>query len=300
MNLFGNSAAMVDVPNVIGMTEEEARSEIESAGFTVGSVDPGYSDEYDEGEVMDQTPKGDNGQQAPEGSEIDITVSRGPSTEQSEMPDLMGRTRSEAESMLQRLNITYEIREQESETDTEDTVIDQSRDAGEMIDEGETVTVTVAVSPDSVEVPDLTDMTESQARSALSDAGFGMNIVAREYSDDVPEGTVISWNPSGRQAKDTTIDVVISRGPESTSGSGSGNNGGSGSDTGGSGSGSSDFTDADASALVGTWESNLSVPDGITVKKQYEPSNDYDTGMIMDATLSGNTLTVIISKGSEE
>ena len=143
-------------------------------------------------------------------------------------------------------------------------------------------------------------MTESQARSALSDAGFGMNIVAREYSDDVPEGTVISWNPSGRQAKDTTIDVVISRGPESTSGSGSGNNGGSGSDTGGSGSGSSDFTDADASALVGTWESNLSVPDGITVKKQYEPSNDYDTGMIMDATLSGNTLTVIISKGSEE
>ncbi|MBM6953077.1 Stk1 family PASTA domain-containing Ser/Thr kinase [Enorma phocaeensis] len=300
VNLFGNSATMVDVPNVIGMTEEEARSEIESAGFTVGSVDPGYSDEYDEGEVMDQTPKGDNGQQAPEGSEIDITVSRGPSTEQAEMPDLMGRTRSEAESMLQRLNITYEIREQESETDTEDTVIDQSRDAGEMIDEGETVTVTVAVSPDSVEVPDLTDMTESQARSALSDAGFGMNIVAREYSGTVPEGTVIRWNPSGRLAKDTTIDVVISRGPESTSGSGSGNNGGSGSDTGGSGSGSSDFTDADASALVGTWESNLSVPDGITVKKQYEPSNDYDTGMIMDATLSGNTLTVIISKGSEE
>ncbi|OUP10864.1 Stk1 family PASTA domain-containing Ser/Thr kinase [Collinsella sp. An2] len=304
VNLFGSSATMADVPNVIGMTEDQAREAIEDAGFEVGTVDPGYSDDYDEGEVMDQTPKGDNGQQAPEGSSIDITVSRGPATEQAEMPNVVGDTLETAEQKLQNLNIKYTVNEQESDSDDENTVIDQSRKAGEMIDEDETVTITVAVAPGSVSVPNLSNMTESQVADALGeDFGYTVNY---EESDSVEKGKVIDWNPRGLQPKGTSITVTISSG--STSSNSGSNNSGGNSDNGGStsnnngGGSSNDFTSSDASALVGTWESNLTsnVPSSITVKKEYEFSNDYDSGMVMDATLSGNTLTVVISKGSDE
>ena len=41
-------------------------------------------------------------------------------------------------------------------------------------------------------------MTEAQARNALDMAGFGVNVSYQE-NDSVTEGTVISWNPSGKQ-----------------------------------------------------------------------------------------------------
>ena len=64
------------VPNVIGQAQEEAVSAIEDAGFKVGDITPNYSDEFDEGEVMDQTPQG--GSMEAKGTEIDIVISRGP------------------------------------------------------------------------------------------------------------------------------------------------------------------------------------------------------------------------------
>ena len=53
-------------------------------------------------------------------------------------------------------------------------------------------------------------MTEAQARNALDMAGFGVNVSYQE-NDSVTEGTVISWNPSGKQKPGATITVVIAK-----------------------------------------------------------------------------------------
>jgi beta-lactam-binding protein with PASTA domain/predicted Ser/Thr protein kinase len=67
----------VPVPDVVGLTEEEAREELEDAGFEVGSVTPRESEE-EEGTVVDQSPPG--GTDARPGSAVELVVSSGPAT----------------------------------------------------------------------------------------------------------------------------------------------------------------------------------------------------------------------------
>jgi len=65
------------VPNVVGMTEDEAREALEAAGFEVGQVTPQESDE-EEGIVLEQDPPGDS--EARPGTAVNLVVSSGPAT----------------------------------------------------------------------------------------------------------------------------------------------------------------------------------------------------------------------------
>lgn len=65
-------------------------------------------------------------------------------------------------------------------------------------------------------VPDLTNMTEDQARNSLVNNGFSLGESHQEYSDQVESGRVIRTDPSsGRKVKaDQPIDLYISQGKE--------------------------------------------------------------------------------------
>ena len=298
MNLFGNSSATKAVPNLLGMTQEEAVAALEAEGFTVGHVDPGYSDDYDEGEVMEQNP--DGGTEVAEGSSIDITISQGPEAEDVTVPNLVGKTQEEAEAELERLGLVGSASTEANDAD-EGQVFDQSPSAGSTAKEGDTVTYKVSSGPDATAVPDVTGLTQSNATQQLSDAGFGVYVAGSSYDDSVPKGSVISYDPAGQQAPGTQIGLTISLGPEPDRGDNGGNGGssttGSGSNTGsGSGSNTSSF---DASSLVGLWQTNVEsrIPDGYTVEYDYQKS-DEDTGRVIDASVSGTTVTVVISSGS--
>ena len=64
----------VTVPNVLGDTESAAKSKLKDAGFKV-KVEKGKSNEYDEGEVYDQSPDADV--KAKKGATVTISVSTG-------------------------------------------------------------------------------------------------------------------------------------------------------------------------------------------------------------------------------
>jgi beta-lactam-binding protein with PASTA domain/tRNA A-37 threonylcarbamoyl transferase component Bud32 len=81
----------VDVPTVVGMSEADARSTLEAAGFEVSSTSA-PSDTAAEGTVSDQSP--DGGTQAAKGSTVAITVSSGPST--TTVPDEIGQDKQVA------------------------------------------------------------------------------------------------------------------------------------------------------------------------------------------------------------
>ena len=66
----------VEVPDVLGMDEHDAMDELRDAGLAVGDVDEDYSSEYPEGTVCEQSP--DGGDDADEGSEVDLVISKGP------------------------------------------------------------------------------------------------------------------------------------------------------------------------------------------------------------------------------
>jgi eukaryotic-like serine/threonine-protein kinase len=81
----------IEVPSVVGMTEADARSTLEQAGFAVSSTSA-PSDTTPQGNVSDQSP--DGGTQAAEGSTVSITVSSGPST--TTVPDEIGQDKQVA------------------------------------------------------------------------------------------------------------------------------------------------------------------------------------------------------------
>ena len=86
---------MLAVPDVTRRTSAQAQALLREAGFTAG-VELTYSDDVPAGEVVAQSPASGS---APRGSQVALTVSRGPDLV--EVPDLRGRTRDEATALLE-------------------------------------------------------------------------------------------------------------------------------------------------------------------------------------------------------
>ena len=194
--------------NVLGKDQETAIELIKEAGLEVGTVDQSYNDDVDEGKVAEQTPNGNT--KKPKGSKVNLVISKGPKpSEKVEVPQLVGLTKDQAEAALASVGLKGNATEEANEAD-EGQVFEQGTDAGKEVEKGTTISYKVSSGPDTTSVPDLTDMTEAQARNALDMAGFGVDVSYQE-NDSVTEGTVISWNPSGKQKPGATITVVIAK-----------------------------------------------------------------------------------------
>ena len=115
---------------------------------------------------------------------------------------------------------------------------------GGKLGKGETVTITVSKGQDpankEIVIPSVVGMTQSQAQSALADAGFRYKVLSTS-NDSVEKGVVIDQSPTGTGKKDDTITITVSTGPSSSStGNGDGNSDGTGS---GNGNGEGGVTD---------------------------------------------------------
>ncbi|MGH2540270.1 MAG: PASTA domain-containing protein, partial [Actinomycetota bacterium] len=134
------------------------------------------------------------------------------------VPDVVGDMRATAEAKLSELGLEVAIRRREIDPDeTEpDTVVAQDPRAGADRGRGSTVTITVAVEPDTVAVPTLERLTVSQADAALRDADLTLGSTLREPSSEIDEGLVIRSDPAvGEEAeRGSPVDIVVSTGPE--------------------------------------------------------------------------------------
>ena len=208
---LNSGAKQIPVPNVLGMTQEKATEEIRSSGLEVSKVTPGYSDEYDEGQVMDQSPSG--GQTVEEGTGIEIQVSQGPEpVKKVKVPDLKNKTREEAEELLKEAGLEGIASEAQDDAE-EGTVFEQDPAADEEVDEGSTVSYTVSTGPGTTSIPNVVGKGSKTAANELSDAGFS---VARDYdySDTYGSGVVMEQSLTGSAKPGTTVTITISQGPE--------------------------------------------------------------------------------------
>jgi hypothetical protein len=98
------------------------------------------------------------------------------------------------------------------------TVVSQDPPAGELVDSGETVGLTIAIGAETTIVPDLRFRTESEALNLLFDAGLRPGVRSEAADPVVPEGAIVSQTPAAGLdvARDTPVDFVVSTGPEET------------------------------------------------------------------------------------
>lgn len=197
------------VPNVVNMEQEAAEQAIKDAGFTVGSVSTAKSDSVEEGKVISQDPAA--GSKREKGSKVNLVVSGG--EDQIEVPDVKGETESDAKKTLEALGLTVTTQEEYSSDVEEGKVVSQDPSAKSKAKKGDTVTLVISKGAESIDIPDLSGMSESSARSALSKAGLSASIQTA-YSDSVDKGYVISWSPTSQAEKGDTVTVVISNGPD--------------------------------------------------------------------------------------
>ncbi|MGN9839529.1 Stk1 family PASTA domain-containing Ser/Thr kinase [Nonomuraea sp. H19] len=126
----------VVVPNVEGMTENDARAAIAQAGLTVGSVKRLANTEVERDKVIRTSPQ--VGEKVKEAAKISIFVSAG-----MVMPDVMGMPKDEAAGYLGGQGFQVQVNEVDDDAEP-CTVIAQAPKAKSEVDRGAQVMVTVA------------------------------------------------------------------------------------------------------------------------------------------------------------
>ncbi|WP_369021014.1 Stk1 family PASTA domain-containing Ser/Thr kinase [Streptomyces californicus] len=133
--LVVSKGAPIDVPDVTGLSVEDATAELEAEGLRA-EVLPGrvHSTEV-KGDIAEQSPG--EGIEAAEGDTVELTVSKGP--RMLDVPDVTGRDVDEARSTLEEAG--FEVKVDRPFLSFSDTVASQSVDGGEQAPEGSTITV---------------------------------------------------------------------------------------------------------------------------------------------------------------
>ena len=128
------------VPKVIGMTYDEAVAELEKNKLKAEKVEE-TSKTIKEGIVISQEIEANSTANA--GDTVKIHVSIGTGINQVVMPNVLGKTESEAKTILEGKNLKANVEYSEDSTKDNGVVLSQSIKSGENIDEGTEVTITV-------------------------------------------------------------------------------------------------------------------------------------------------------------
>ena len=134
----------ITVPNVVGMSENDAKNEIVNAGLQVSSVDTEYNENYEAGIVTRQEPSGGK---VEKGTSVSLTVSLGKKPEKKPtVPSVAGTSESNANQMIINAGLTPSstVTYQASDSVPAGCVISCSPAAGTEVAKGSTVSLVVS------------------------------------------------------------------------------------------------------------------------------------------------------------
>jgi len=193
--VYNPSNAPMAVPNLTGLTIEQARTALLNLGLTIGLItlqnDPTAAPDT----IIASVPKA--GEQVLGGATIDLTVSQGSGVVQ--IPNVQGQTSQAARSVLEGEPFKFLITIVEEASTTVETgrVTRTSPTIGGDTTKGSSVTIYVSTGQATIAVPLVTGLTEAQARAKLISSGF---IVKVEYIEvttgNANDGRVIAQDPS--------------------------------------------------------------------------------------------------------
>ena len=202
----------IEVPDLKGLTFDEAKEQLNAKGLGIkknaGTV---ASDQYDEGQIVSQTP--DALTKAEANTTVEVTLSSGKG--EVSVPSVTGMDETTAYNTLTNSGFTPVKDYAYSADVAQGNVIEQSPNAGSPAKSGDNVKIVISRGKEqaeatSVAVPRVTGLTEDAARSAIQNVGLAVGNVSSAYSDSVASGQIISQSP----VADTAVDFVVSMGAE--------------------------------------------------------------------------------------
>lgn len=204
-----NSSDMVEVPNVVGMTKEDAIKALNKLGLGYKAVTQS-SDTVAEDCVISQGNVG--GSKVEKNSQIVLTISSGKENKEVSVPNVKGRSEQEARELIEAANLVASVDYEYSDTVDAGNVIKYSPSGS--VSEGSTVTISVSRGKKvtNVTVPNVLGMSESLASQTLDSANLKVT-VKYETSSKAEYGTVTSqthYSAGDSVPSGTTITIYVS------------------------------------------------------------------------------------------
>ena len=131
-------------------------------------------------------------------------------------PGVLGLSEKAAVQKLDAAGLEAELGEPAySETVPAGRVLGTDPDAGERVLDGGTVTLVLSLGKERYDVPKLRGLTEDEAQDALAEQNLEFDESIAQYSEKVPEGTVLGSDPAAGTTlrPGTLVDLVVSKGP---------------------------------------------------------------------------------------
>ena len=204
--------AEVELPELVGMSKEEAQKTAEDLKLVFEVSSEEYNKDVPEGYVISQDPTYIADYNVKEGSTVKVVISKG--QEKTTVPKVVGMTRQEAVDALEEANLKAEIVEETSRTVEEGYVISQEVEANAEAYAGDTIKIHVSTGTGikQVNVISVIGQDEATAKTNLSNLGLKVNV---SYDEDTSKdnGVVLKQSiESGKTVDEgTTITITVNK-----------------------------------------------------------------------------------------
>ena len=198
----------VKIPTVTDKLAEDARLDLEAAGFTVTTKEEA-NDTIAAGNAVRTDPAA--GRSVPVDTPITLYVSSG--KPKVTVPNVVNLTLNDALVQLQGAGLTPQTTRQSSATVPIDSVISSDPPGGATVPKGSVVKLVISSGPAPTAIPNVVGQTPAAATAALEAAGFAV-LVQNTASVDAQAGKVVSQSPGAgtAAAAGTTVTIQVGTG----------------------------------------------------------------------------------------
>lgn len=198
----------VKIPTIADKLAEDARLDLEAAGFTVTTKEEA-NDTIAAGNAVRTDPAA--GRSVPVDTPITLYVSSG--KPKVTVPNVVNLTLNDALVQLQGAGLTPQTTRQSSATVPIDSVISSDPPGGATVPKGSVVKLVISSGPAPTAIPNVVGQTPAAATAALEAAGFAV-LVQNTASVDAQAGKVVSQSPGAgtAAAAGTTVTIQVGTG----------------------------------------------------------------------------------------
>lgn len=199
----------VALPNIVGMSKEEAEKTVKDLKLVYTELEPQFSPDVPEGYIISQEPRFIDNYMVKEKSEVKVVVSKG--QEITTVPKVVGLTKEEAIKALEDANLLAEVIEDTSKTVEEGYVISQETRENTEVNAGETIKIHVSIGTgiEQVTVPYLIGKTEAEAKKLLTDNKLKVKEVIYGEDKTKDDGTVLKQDKEAGTTVDAETGITI-------------------------------------------------------------------------------------------
>ncbi len=197
------SSGMMTMPNVEGMTRDQAEKTLSENGFNNVEIKE-VDSEKESGTVTKQSLRANSRQDRSQ--TVTLEVSSG--VNKKKVPNVIGKSQDDAKKMLSQAGFNYvEINLVDDSDKAAFTVLKQSENPNAEVDV--TTTIVLQVSSGKMTVPNVVGKTETEAKNALSAKGF-TNVRTETVDSTEAAGTVVKQSLDADSVQDPKTEIVLS------------------------------------------------------------------------------------------